>query len=64
MSDLEDTVEYFVQGSTFGGELRPAAHMKGTLCAQCAVQLYVNRFPDVVHISMEISLPIKTEGRE
>ena len=63
MSELEDTVEYLVGGFSFDGTAYPVVQMRGTLCAQCAVNYYVETYPHAIHIKMSIVLPIKTEGR-
>lgn len=52
--------EAYIKGTGDDGKQYPLEHMASTICIQHMVDEYCAKYPPVVHIHMNIALPVVT----
>lgn len=51
-------IEFLITGTTSHGKITPVEHGMTTECVQMVVNAYVKKYPDVVHIALDIALDV------
>lgn len=49
--------EYYICGSTREGVVLPREHGMGSICIQHVMDAYVLKYPDCIHVNIDVALP-------
>lgn len=50
-------IEYYILGTSRSGEIFPREHGMTNLCIQQVVDAYVLKYPNCIHVNIDIALP-------